>query len=221
MSSDSIFSRKLIFRPLVSFTGRALDAIILCREMGLSDQKARGRRKKIIEYASIIIIIAAMVALYFVGRNRQGAEEEFSAKSGLELEGKFFASRFESGKLGFSISGKNFQYYPESGGAELREPVIQINSASQPVTVTGRSAKYFNDAKRIEIKDQVVIITANYKAETPALSYDAAHRVCTSPEQIRVTGNGLELTGRGYIFDLSKGHIEILSEVKSVFKEQG
>ena len=162
-----------------------------------------------------------MVVLYFVGRSRQGAEEEFSAKSGLELDGKFFASRFESGKLGFTMSGKNFQYFPESGRAEVMEPLIRINSTNQPVIVSGKSAKYFNAGKRIEIKDQVEIISGDYKAETPALSYDVAHRVCASPEQIRVTGNGLELTGRGYIFDLSKGNMEILSEVKGIFKKQG
>ena len=178
-------------------------------------------RRKIFEYALALILVGAMVALYFLGRSRGGGSEDFSSRAGLELKGEFAASRFASGDLQFWMKGNHFQYFPERDQAEVAEPVVEIRSGESPVLVKSRSAQYLTGQKRIEMKDGVEIIARDYQAETPALSFDVERQIGESREQLRVIGKGLELTGRGYLFDLGRGHIEIWSGVKGRFKKQG
>ena len=161
-----------------------------------------------------------MVGLYFLGRAKDARLEEVSLRSDLELQGKFTVSRFEKGNLTFLLQGKNFSYFQNSSQARLMNPELKISSEKDPIIVKGKTARYFGGQKRVDIEDQVEITYKGYLAQTPALSYDIDRKVCTSREKITVSGNGLEMEGEGYTFDLDAGRVEIDSGVKGKFKKQ-
>ena len=188
--------------------------------MRVSGPKKNLRRRKIIEYFLVFALIAAMVGLYFLGRAKDARLEQLSLRSDLELQGKFTVSRFEKGNLTFLLQGKNFQYFQNSSQARLSNPELKISSGKEPIIIKGKTARYFGGQKRVDIEDQVEITYRGYLAQTPALSYDIDRKVCTSREKISVFGNGLEMEGEGYTFDLDAGRVEIDSGVKGRFKKQ-
>lgn len=165
-------------------------------------------------------MVAAMVGLYFLGRAKDARLEDVSLQSDLELQGKFLISRFENGDQTFLLQGKNFQYFQDRGQAELLDPELEIITSKEPILVRGKTAKYFSAEKRVDITGQVEINYQGYLAKTPALSYDIERKVGQSPEKIQVTGNGAEMEGVGYIFDLGNGKIEVNSGVKGRFTKQ-
>lgn len=184
------------------------------------DARSALRRRKIFEYCAMLALLLAMAGLYFLGRGREGRQEQIFARSGLELQGGFFASRFENGALSFSLQGRDFNYYPDQGRAEMSEPSVKIFALEETVLVKGKTARFLAKTRRIEIEDQVEVRVRDYLAQTPALSCDLDQRICRGEKQIAVSGRGVELTGQGYIFDLGRGRIKILSGVKGKFKQE-
>jgi LPS export ABC transporter protein LptC len=188
--------------------------------MSGSERQKSLRRRKIVEYFLVVALVAMMVGLYFLGRAKDARLEKLSLRSDLELQGKFTVSRFEKGKLTFLLSGKDFQFFQDRGQAKLTNPELKINSEKEPVFVRGKTARYFQSEKRVDLEDGVEITYQGYLAATPALSYDIDHKICTSPEKIKVSGNGLEMEGEGYTFDLGAGQVEINSGVRGKFTKQ-
>jgi len=79
---------------------------------------------------------------------------------------------------------------------------------NQPVAIKGLEIKFFEEDGE----------TVSSRITSPACDYDAAAREVKSETPIRITGDGYEITGTGYVFDLETNRLEIHSESRVRFK---
>jgi LPS export ABC transporter protein LptC len=177
------------------------------------------KRRRIFEFSIGAVIVAGMILLYFIGRARDHGGNETGPNSDLEMQGKFLASRFENGDLKFWMLGKDFSYSQGNGNAELANPVINVSNEKVSVMIKGGKAQYLKESKVIHLDNQVEITSQRYIAQTPSLVYDLGRKECRSDREIVVHGNGMELQGKGYIYNVGNGRISILSGVKGRFKK--
>jgi len=187
--------------------------------MGEGDKKLSLKRRRIFEYSAGLALVAAMILLYFLGRAKDNGVIPPETSSDLEMQGNFLASRFENGDLKFWMLGKNLSYSQASGNAELANPVINVSSQKDPILIKGGRAQYIREGKLIHLDNQVEITSQDYVAQTPSLVYDLGRKECRSDQAIVVRGKGMELQGKGYVFNVGSGRISILSGVKGRFKK--
>jgi LPS export ABC transporter protein LptC len=160
-----------------------------------------------------------MILLYYLGRARDTGGNETRVRSDLEMQGKFLASRFENGDLKFWMLGKDFSYSQAQGDAELADPVINVTSQKDPILIKAQRARYVKEGKLIHLDRQVEITSRDFVAQTPSLVYDLDRKEGRSDQEITVRGKGMELQGKGYIFNVGSGKISIRSGVKGRFKK--
>jgi LPS export ABC transporter protein LptC len=192
-------------------------------QVGATDlnPKNRLRLQRILEYGAMVLLAGIMVALYFVGRVKERPEEKVALKYDLEMKDNVYVARFEDGLLKFTMRGKDLRIDQTFGRAWIDSPVIIIKRGEEaPVTVTAGSGKYLSIKKLMVLADGVEIKSEDYVAETPELFYSTGSKTVESEEVIKVSGKGMELTGKGYLFNLESGDIEIRSNVKGRFEKQ-
>ena len=177
------------------------------------------KRRRIFEYSAGLALVAAMILLYFLGRAKDNGVIPPETSSDLEMQGNFLASRFENGDLKFWMLGKDFSYAQAKGNAEMASPVINVCGEKEPILIKGGRAQYIKEGRLIHLDNQVEITSQGYVAQTPALVYDLDRKECRSDEKIVVHGNGMELQGKGYVFNVGSGRISILSGVKGRFRK--
>jgi len=163
-----------------------------------------------------VALLAVVVVRYFVnGSRRESRPAANSAAVDVALKNIHFTESDASAKKWELFAGSG-EYDKSTDRTSLKDIrfVIERDGRGGPLTVTARHGKYVHASKNVDLQGDVLARTEDGTSfASPSVMYDAAGRVLSGKERVRLADAALIVEGTGFDLDVDSRETRVHSNV--------
>jgi LPS export ABC transporter protein LptC len=170
-----------------------------------------------------LICSVAVATLLTIQLSRRGEEESVPQ---MEVEADLTSKNIHlvgdrSGLKGWELEAKKARHFLDENMTMLEgiEAAFYIEKGGV-IRLKGDRGKILHQSKDIELQGNVLVFTADgYRLTTNGLHYFNGAKQITSSHRVDITGNGVEITGKGMSIDLVTGKLSMAGRVETVLSD--
>jgi LPS export ABC transporter protein LptC len=170
-----------------------------------------------------LICSVAVATILTIQLSRRGEEEN---PPQMEIEADLTSKNIHlvgdrSGLKGWELEAKKARHFLSENMTMLEgiEAAFYIEKGGV-IRLKGDRGKILHRSKDIELQGNVLVFTADgYQLTTNGLHYLDGAKQITSSHRVDITGNGVEIAGKGMSIDLVTGKLTMAGRVETVFSD--
>jgi len=179
----------------------------------------KNKKLSLIVLAVILVSIGTIIAV-FIGYRRVSTAPELllsSIKEGADLSlGKIRQTATRDGQKEWSLEAGSALYIEDNKKAVLKDLFITYYlKDNREVYLEADEGILQTDTNDIEFSGNVVVRNEDYRLRTKRLSYENGPRVIFSNDQVRISGEAVELSANSLKYDLNSNKIILTGDVEA------
>jgi len=177
------------------------------------------------------ILLITGLSFLFLNRQKEGNKERIlnnKIEADVVIE-QFHLSQTEKGKIKWELKAESAELYRGEKRAvlkkiELRFRETEGNVAGDTIILKGEEGILNTETKDITLRGKTknveVITDKGYTFSVPNLRWEEATRRILSDDEVTLIGPHIEVRGRGILVNPDLQQIQVLSNVRTVFRRQ-
>ena len=179
----------------------------------------------------IFLLVSVLLFLFFNRQKEDNAAPALNNKASdadVVIE-KFHLSQSEKDKIKWELKAESAELYREKKKAVLKNIEITFrkpegDSIGETITLKGEEGVLNTETRDVYMKgntrDIEVTTDKGYAFTVSSLRWDEAKRSIFSDDDVKLTGPNIQVNGKGLSFNVDLQQIEILNNVKTIFRKK-
>ena len=184
--------------------------------------------------AALLVVVAAALAgiAYQVSRTVIARR----ARTWLDLGADFLPQaaqhirnfrrvKVENGRTIWEITAQDAQYFEKQDEMVVREPRVTlfVSNGERQAHIAGTEGRLRlegREVRAVTLRGSVVLQLDDLRMLTEEATYEREHDLIRAPGQVTITGQTLDVTGRGMELEVTPQHMRLLDDVHTVVRSR-
>jgi LPS export ABC transporter protein LptC len=187
-------------------------------------------RRTRLRAALLVVVAAALVAIGYqvsrsIGRRARTWHDlgaDFLPQAAQHIR-NFRRVKVENGRMVWEITAQDATYFEKQDEVIVREPRVTlfVVDGGRQAHIAGTEGRLTLDGREVRtltLRGTVVVQLDDLKLVTDEATYDRAHDLIRAPGAVTITGQTLDIRGRGMEFEIAPQHMRLLDDVHTVVR---
>jgi len=187
-------------------------------------------RRTRLRAALLVVVAAALVTIGYqvsrsIGRRPRTWRDlgaDFLPQAAQHIR-NFRRVKVENGRTMWEITAQDATYFEKQDEVVVREPRVTLfvadgNRQAHIAGTEGRLALDGREVRTLTLRGTVVVQLDDLKLVTDEATYDRARDLIRAPGAVTITGQTLDVRGRGMEFEIAPQQMRLLDDVHTVVR---
>jgi len=188
-------------------------------------RRTRLRAALLVVVAVALVAIGYQVSRSIIGRRAQTWHDlgaDFLPQAAQHIR-NFRRVKVENGRTVWEITAQDATYFEKQDEVVVREPRVTLFVAdggrqTHIAGTEGRLALDGREVRTLTLRGTVVVQLDDLKLVTDEATYDRARDLIRAPGTVTITGQTLDVRGRGMEFEIAPQKMRLLDDVHTVVR---